>query len=94
MVAPAGVEGKGSAPWGGAPLGPGELAPGSAPAPPRRAWGCYQQGTRWPRVLPRGEPRPSGAARGFRKLKEEVQPHSSSKTDSLRHAWPTGGEGG
>lgn len=90
MVAPAGRRGKGSAPWGGAGLGAEELAPGFASAPPHLASGCYPHGMRWPSVLPRWEPRPSGAARGSRALKEGVQLHFE---ESLRGARPAGGEG-
>lgn len=90
MVAPGWAERKGSAAWGGAGLGAAELAPGFASAPPHLASGCYPHGTRWPSVLPRWEPRPSGAARGSEELKEGVQLHFEG---SLRGAWLAGGAG-
>lgn len=83
------MERKGSAPWGGAGLGAEELAPGFASAPPHLASGCYPHGTRWPSVLPRWEPRPSGAARGSRDLKEGVQLHFEG---GPRGAWPAEGK--
>lgn len=89
MVAPAWVEGKGSAPWGGTRLGPGELAPASAPRPLAGPGVATRRELGGRASCRAGNPAPQ-APPGIEEAEGGAPPHSTSKTASGAPGPPEG----